>query len=141
MLDADTPPELATARTLLAADTFERDCASRTVMDQVTTRWATLIIASLIHGPHRFSALAARIGGISQKMLSQNLKTLVRTGLVHRQVEATVPPQVTYSLTPLGVSLATPLTQLIHWFGDNAAHLIAAQAQHDGEQAQVVTGN
>ncbi|MCA2212303.1 winged helix-turn-helix transcriptional regulator [Jidongwangia harbinensis] len=122
---------LETARTLLTRDTFARDCPGRAVMDQVMTRWATLILAALVTGPHRFSALATRVEGVSQKMLSHNLKALVRAGLVHRAVEPTVPPQVTYSLTALGADLAGPLCALIHWFGANAPALQEAQARHD----------
>lgn len=125
----------ATARTLLAADTFERDCPTRSVMDQTTSRWATLILAALIDGPHRFSALHGRIGGISQKMLSQNLKSLVRSGLVDRSVEPTVPPQVTYTLTALGTSLTEPLCALIHWFGSNTDRILQAQAEYDSRSA------
>jgi DNA-binding HxlR family transcriptional regulator len=119
------------ARTLLAADTCARDCPSRAVMDQVTNRWATLILAALIGGPHRFFELRDRVEGISQKMLSQNLKALVRAGVVDRAVESTVPPQVTYSLTDLGLSLATPLSQLINWFGEHTPELLEAQARYD----------
>ncbi|GAA2686812.1 transcriptional regulator, HxlR family [Actinosynnema pretiosum] len=100
-------------------------CASRPVLEQVTTRWGMLIIAALIHGPHRFSRLRGRVEGISQKMLSQHLKALVRANLVHREVEPTVPPQVTYSLTPLGESLSVPLTGLLSWFGAHTAELLA----------------
>ena len=119
------------AQTLLAADTFSRDCPSRAVMDQTTNRWATLILAALINGPHRFFELRDRVDGISQKMLSQNLKALVRAGVVHRAVESTIPPQVTYSLTDLGVSLAAPLCELIHWFGEHTPELLQAQARYD----------
>jgi hypothetical protein len=72
--------------------------------------------------------LHARVGGISQKMLSQNLKALVRAGLVARHVAPTNPPQVTYSLTELGASLAGPLTDLIRWFGRE--QLLATAWQH-----------
>ena len=123
--------QLQTAARLLAGDTFDSRCASRSIMDQVTTRWGTLIIAALITGPHRFSALHQRVGGISQKMLSQNLKALGRTGLVERTVEPAVPPQVTYSLTELGESLAEPLCALLGWFGANTAAMVAAQQKHD----------
>jgi DNA-binding HxlR family transcriptional regulator len=124
-------PTLTVARTLLAADTFSRDCPSRAIMDQVTNRWATLILAALINGPHRFFELRDRVDGISQKMLSQNLKALVRAGVVHRAVEPTIPPQVTYSLTEVGVSLAGPLCELIHWFGQHTPALLQAQADYD----------
>jgi DNA-binding HxlR family transcriptional regulator len=124
--------ERTTAGTLLGDETYDPNCPiHRAVMDQVTTRWGTLIIAALIHGPHRFSELRTRVDGISQKMLSHNLKTLVRAGLVHRDVEPTTPPQVTYSLTALGTDLATPLTGLIHWFGQHSPQILAAQARHD----------
>ncbi|GAA1258663.1 hypothetical protein GCM10009665_56030 [Kitasatospora nipponensis] len=53
-------------------------------MDQTTSRWATLIISALIAGPHRFAHLHQRVGGISQKMLSQNLKALARAGRTTR---------------------------------------------------------
>ncbi|MFE0459432.1 winged helix-turn-helix transcriptional regulator [Kitasatospora sp. NPDC058965] len=126
---------LATAARLLAHDTFDNKCALRPIMDRTTSRWATLIISALVAGPHRFAQLHQRVGGISQKMLSQNLKDLARAGLVDRRVTPTVPPQVTYDLTDLGVSLAGPLTELIQWFGRHGAELLAAQEQYDSQQA------
>ncbi len=102
-------------------------------MDQVTSRWSQLIVAALLIEPHRFSALATRIGGISQKMLSQNLKALVRAGIVARAVEPATPPKVTYSLTELGTSLAKPLTELIAWFGGHSDQLLAATVKYDGQ--------
>lgn len=124
-------PQLESAYRLLAGDTFDSRCATRAIADQVTTRWGTLVIAALITGPHRFSQLHQRVGGISQKMLSQNLKSLARAGLVDRQVEPTTPPQVTYSLTPLGESLAEPLCGLLTWFGAHTDALLEAQRRYD----------
>ncbi len=126
--------QLATATRLLVHDTFDNRCPLRPIMDQTTSRWATLIIAALVAGPHRFAQLHARVGGISQKMLSQNLKALARAGLVAREVAPTNPPQVTYSLTDLGVSLAGPLTDLIQWFGRHGEELLAAQERYDSGQ-------
>jgi DNA-binding HxlR family transcriptional regulator len=119
---------LTTARTLLAADTFEENCPTRAALDQITTRWSTLILAALADGPHRFSELQTRIGGISHKMLSQKLKALVGFDLVSRTVVPTVPPQVTYELTDLGTDLTGPLTALIHWVGAHEDQLLNAQA-------------
>ncbi|MBP0455721.1 helix-turn-helix transcriptional regulator [Kitasatospora sp. RG8] len=127
--------QVETAARLLAHDTFDNKCALRPIMDQATSRWATLIISALIAGPHRFAQLHQRVGGISQKMLSQNLKALARAGLVDRHVAPTNPPQVTYSLTELGVSLAGPLTDLIQWFGRHGDELLAAQEHYDSRQA------
>ncbi|GAB3721953.1 helix-turn-helix domain-containing protein [Amycolatopsis oliviviridis] len=125
----------ATADRLLAHDTFDQKCALRPIIDQTTSRWATLIVSALVSGPHRFARLHARIGGISQKMLSQNLKALGRAGLVSREVASTTPPQVTYSLTELGVSLAGPLTDLLGWFGRHGEELLAAQEHYDNRRA------
>ncbi|MFI5933109.1 winged helix-turn-helix transcriptional regulator [Actinoplanes sp. NPDC051494] len=127
----ETPDLMATANRLLAGDTFESTCPSRPVMSQVTTRWSLLIVAALITGPHRFAALRDKIGGISEKMLSQNLKNLVRAGLVGRDVQPTVPPQVTYTLTDLGMSLAEPLCALLGWFGNHTPDLLEAQSRYD----------
>ncbi|MBI0298466.1 helix-turn-helix transcriptional regulator [Streptomyces sp. PRKS01-29] len=115
----------------LPAGTFDRDCPTRPVMAQVTGRWGALIIAALVPGPMRFSGLHQHIGGISQKMLSQHLKSMVRYGLVERLVEPTVPPQVTYSLTPLGQSLAQQLCALLSWFSAHSPALEAAQQRYD----------
>ena len=118
----------------LPADSFDKDCPTRPVMAQVTSRWGALILAALTQGPMRFSRLQQHIGGISQKMLSQYLKSTVRYGLVERQVEPTVPPQVTYSLTPLGESLARQLCSLLSWFSTNTPELEAARERYDAAE-------
>ncbi|GAA3117343.1 helix-turn-helix domain-containing protein [Nonomuraea salmonea] len=115
----------------LPADSFDKDCPTRPVMAEVTGRWGALIIAALVPGPMRFSGLHRHIGGISQKMLSQHLKSMVRYGLVERLVEPTVPPQVSYRLTPLGRSLARQLCALLSWFSEHTPALRAAQQRHD----------
>jgi len=66
-------------------------------------------------GELRFAELKRRARGISQKMLAQTLRELERDGLVDRRVEATVPPRVHYSLTPLGRSLEAALVTLRAW--------------------------
>jgi DNA-binding HxlR family transcriptional regulator len=114
-----------------SGDVFQRDCAGRDILDHVTSRWATLILASLVAGPHRFSELNAKIGGISEKMLSQNLRTLVRDGLVKRTVTPTVPPQVSYSHTPLGADLTVQLWGLVSWIGNHTNDILEAQVRHD----------
>ncbi|MEV4896171.1 helix-turn-helix domain-containing protein [Nonomuraea sp. NPDC055795] len=86
------------------SDAFNSDCPGREVFTHVTSRWGMLIMVALRDGPLRFYLLRDRIGGISEKMLSQSLRGLVRDGLVHREVEPSVPPKVTYSLTGLGTA-------------------------------------
>ncbi|MEV5807277.1 winged helix-turn-helix transcriptional regulator [Streptomyces parvulus] len=132
MTEAD---RLQTALALLANDTVGANCPSRQILDQVTSRWGTLVLAALVAGPHRFSALRGRVAGISEKMLSQTLKQLVRAGLVDRDVQPTIPPQVTYSLTALGSDLAVPLCRLVSWLGQHTDELLAAQRAYDDAHA------
>lgn len=117
------------ARTFLAADTFDRDSPTQAVLGHVTNRWASLILAALTEGPYRYSALHHRIGGISQQMLSRNLKSLVGYGLVDRSKQANFPPHVTYTLTARGAELAEPLCALIHRVGAHAHELLQDQAE------------
>lgn len=73
------------------------------------------VLAEEAPGELRFAELRRRIPGISQKMLSVTLQSLVRDGLVARRVEPTVPPAVHYRLTELGLSLERPLSALRDW--------------------------
>ncbi|MGV9935206.1 winged helix-turn-helix transcriptional regulator [Streptomyces olivaceoviridis] len=92
---------------------FSKDCLSRQVLLDVTGRWGTLVLSALYERPCRFNVLRRRIEGISEKMLSQTLYTLRRDGLVLRHVEATIPPKVTYSLSPLGNAVAERAVELV----------------------------
>jgi DNA-binding HxlR family transcriptional regulator len=92
---------------------FSKDCSSRLVLTDVTGRWGLLVLAALYQGECRFNVLRRLVEGISEKMLSQTLQTLRRNGLVNRVVEDAIPPRVTYSLSPLGVSVARQVTELI----------------------------
>ena len=112
-------------------DAFDSDCPSRTVLNHVASRWGTLIVTCLRTGPQRFYMLRDRVGGISEKMLSQNLRLLARDGLVDRRVEPTSPPQVTYVLTPLGEELAEHLQSLVDWVTLRTDQIMEAQARND----------
>ena len=115
------------------SDVFTRDCPGREVLDHVTSRWGLLIIAALRDGPLRFYLLRDRIGGITEKMLSQTLRTLTRDGLVRREVQGTTPPKVTYQLLPLGHELAEHLQALVDWIAARTPEIVAAQQRHDEE--------
>jgi DNA-binding HxlR family transcriptional regulator len=110
---------------------FSATCPTRTVLDTIADRWATLIIDLLGQGPRRFGALHRSIGGISQKMLTQTLRTLERDGLVRRTVYPTTPPSVEYALTPLGQTLTEPLGALRAWAEDNIGRVLAARSAFD----------
>ncbi len=97
---------------------FEFDsarCAVRGLLDRGGDRWSMLLLCALAGEPRRFSALARLVPDISKRMLTQTLRNLETDGLVHRDVQPTVPPSVTYSLTPLGRSFTVPLLGLIDW--------------------------
>ncbi|MET9223202.1 helix-turn-helix domain-containing protein [Streptomyces sp. NPDC003300] len=93
-------------------------CPTRQLLDRIGTKWTSMAVKTLAEqapGEVRFAELRRRIPGISQKMLSATLQSLVRDGLVTRRVEPTVPPAVHYRLTDLGLSLEHPLAALRDW--------------------------
>ncbi|NEB40050.1 helix-turn-helix transcriptional regulator [Streptomyces sp. SID14515] len=132
-VNANVKPEVEDGRAVAMSDAFTADCPARTVLNHVSSRWGVLILAALQEGPMRFYVLRNRIGGISEKMLSQNLRVFVRDGLIAREVEATVPPQVTYSLTPIGRELAATLGGLVEWITHRIGDIVAARERHDEE--------
>ena len=85
----------------------------------MTSRWGVLVLISLDRGTHRFSELRRRIGGVSERMLSQTLQWLEGDGLVARVAYPVVPPRVEYSLTPLGRKAAKKVRSLADWIEKN----------------------
>jgi DNA-binding HxlR family transcriptional regulator len=85
------------------------------VFRRVGDKWSMLVVIVLGQRPHRYNELHRAIEGISQRMLTRTLRGLEADGLVDRTVAATVPPSVSYSLTPLGRSLLEPLSALADW--------------------------
>ena len=79
----------------------------------------------------RFGELRRCIGGVSQKVLTQTLRSLERDGLLTRLVEPTVPVSVTYSLTPLGTDLLSALRLMMEWAETRIALVKAAQSEYD----------
>ncbi|MFI5613654.1 winged helix-turn-helix transcriptional regulator [Amycolatopsis sp. NPDC051903] len=112
-------------------EVFHTDCPARTVLDHVTSRWGVWVLIALRERELRFFELRRSIEGVSEKMLAQTLRTLVRDGLVHREVEPTTPPQVSYRLTPLGRGTADHLSGLFTWLRDHAVDILATQAGYD----------
>jgi DNA-binding HxlR family transcriptional regulator len=109
-------------------------CPTRTVLETIADKWATLIIDLLRGGPRRFGALRRAIGGISQKMLTQTLRDLERDGLVQRRVYPTTPPSVEYALTPLGETLTGPIAALREWAERHIDQVLAAREAFDARR-------
>ena len=81
------------------------NCPLRTVLEVLANKWTLLVMVTLRRreAPIRFNELRRALDGITQKMLTQTLRTLERDGLVSRTVYPTVPPRVEYALTEPGV--------------------------------------
>ena len=111
-------------------DPYQRDCPSRRLLDRIGDRWTVLIVGALDGRPMRFTEIAGQVEGISQKMLTQTLRSLERDGFVTRTAYPVVPPHVEYGLTPLGRSLQDPLRALERWAVENMDAVRASQAEH-----------
>ncbi len=94
---------------------------------------AVKVLAEALPGEVRFADLRRRMPGVSQKMLSVTLHSLVRDGLIARRVEPAVPPRVHYRLTELGSSLETPLAALRAWAEEHMAEIDRANADNDAQ--------
>lgn len=111
-------------------------CPSRVLLERIADKWTALIIQILARQTLRYSALRREIGDISQKMLTQTLRSLERDGLVRRKSYPGAVPKVEYSLTPLGRTLIEPLQGLCRWTEKHLpqleAHRRASQTALDG---------
>jgi DNA-binding HxlR family transcriptional regulator len=103
----------------------------RDLLDRVGDKWSMLIIGTLQEGPLRFTALEEAIGGISQRMLTLNLRHLERDGLITRTVYAEVPPRVEYELTDLGRTLLGLVMPLARWTADNSGRIQSNRDRFD----------
>ena len=101
------------------ANPLNPDCPSQEILALIGSKWSMLLLCVLRDGPTRSGELARRVGGISQKMLTQTLRELERHGIVHRRDFHEVPPRVEYSLTHLGQSLSDLIRQIESWVTAN----------------------
>ncbi|MEV4619617.1 helix-turn-helix domain-containing protein [Asanoa sp. NPDC049573] len=104
-------------------DVFLADCPARTTLALVADTWSVVVVFGLGLGPQRYSDLRDRIGGISNKMLTQTLRKLENNQLVERRTLPTAPAGVEYRLTGLGESLLGPVSVLARWAEEHAAEL------------------
>lgn len=99
-------------------------CPSREILEHLSSKWSLLVLHCLSEGVHRFSELKIKIEGISEKMLSQTLKTLEQDGFILRTVYPIVPPKVEYQLTILGSQAAEKVNELIFWLERNLSEIL-----------------
>lgn len=110
-------------------------CPVRNILDKLGDKWSMLLVLELSGGERRFSQLRRAIPDISQKMLTQTLRSLQRDGLVEREVFPTMPPSVSYRMTPLGRSLLGPVAHLMAWAERSHAEILAARADFEAKSA------
>jgi DNA-binding HxlR family transcriptional regulator len=97
----------------------------------VGDKWMMPVVGVLGAGPRRFNDIRRTVGGISQQMLTRTLRSLERDGMVTRTVHPTVPPQVEYALSPLGVSLAERMHGLGAWAHQHLEEIEDHRARFD----------
>jgi DNA-binding HxlR family transcriptional regulator len=133
------------ARAKVDYDAFFAGCPSRQLLARISDKWVALILAALgSDGPHpagidcvdeprsmRYSELSRRLAGVSQKMLTQTLRSLERDGLVTRTVTPTVPVTVTYELTGLGLSLQAVMWRVKDWAEAHMDDVLAHREEYD----------
>ena len=90
-------------------------CPVETTLTLISDKWKVLILRDLLLGTKRFGELKRSIGGVSQKVLTAQLRDMEQGGIICRTVYAEVPPKVEYSLTDLGKSLKPILDAMREW--------------------------
>jgi DNA-binding HxlR family transcriptional regulator len=137
------------ARAKADYDAFLAGCPSRQLLDRISDKWVTLVLAALGSGgptpgrdsvgeprPMRYSELARTLSGVSQKMLTQTLRALERDGLLTRTVTPTVPVTVTYELTDLGTSLHHVMRSIKVWAEAHMDEVLTHREEYDTRHAE-----
>ncbi|RRV08606.1 transcriptional regulator [Stutzerimonas xanthomarina] len=105
---------------------WREDCAPRRVLELFSTKWTSMILHTL-HARHggtaRSGALHRSVPGISKKMLIQTLRELEQSGLIERHTLDSVPPAVSYALSPLGQLMVEPIELIYDWARQNSGAL------------------
>jgi DNA-binding HxlR family transcriptional regulator len=116
---------------------YEVSCPLNIILKDIGNKWAMLILHVLStelelkeNYPMRFGELYQNVEGISQKMLTKNLKILEANGLINRKVYPQIPPRVDYALTPLGKSLIPTLTALYDWAESNLDQIMLSKKKY-----------
>lgn len=92
-----------------------RPCPAEVTLEVIGGRWKVPILWHLLQGTLRFSELRRALDGVTQKMLTQQLRELESQGIVTRRVYPQVPPKVEYSLTADGKSLKPVVEAMCKW--------------------------
>lgn len=117
-----------------AYDAFLKECPTSQLLARISDKWVGLVLSALAQAEDRtlrYSDLGRKIPAVSQKMLTQTLRSLERDGLVTRSVTPTVPARVDYRLTELGASLGCLFSSVKHWAENHFDEVNAHRQLHD----------
>ena len=112
-------------------DAFLAACPSRKLLDRISDKWVAFVLKSLAERAETLLEVSRQLAGVSQKMLTQTLRSLERDGLVTRTVTPSVPVRVDYELTALGESLGGILGQLKGWAERHMPEVDRHRAEYD----------
>jgi DNA-binding HxlR family transcriptional regulator len=132
-MDVTTKPTIAKPEATKPAHASCR--AVGDILSRVGDKWTIQVVVALMSGPQRFNGIKRLVGGISQQMLTRTLKTLERDGMVERAVHHSTPPQVEYTLTPLGHSLAETTHQLALWAAAHQGEIADNRLEYDARSS------
>lgn len=119
-----------------AYDAFLAACPTRKLLHRISDKWVSLVLVALAEGPRRYNDIARAIAGVSQKMLTQTLRTLERDGLVTRTVTPAVPVRVDYELTALGHTLLPVMRAIKVWAEAHIEEVESARVAYDSKPAR-----
>ena len=90
-------------------------CPVQGTINVLSGKWKVLIVWHLGFMPRRFAEMRKLLPGVSEKVLTAQLRQLEKDGVIRRNIKPSIPPQVSYSLTKAGDELIPMMTELCHW--------------------------
>ena len=114
---------------------FVKKCPSRAIFGRLSDKWSMLILILLKDQPLRFNQIKKGIDGISQKVLTNNLRKLECDGLLTRTVFDGKPLRVEYKITPFALELCETFLKIKKWAEDNQATVSKNKAKYDRHNA------
>jgi DNA-binding HxlR family transcriptional regulator len=112
-------------------DAFSANCPTREILSVISGKWVCLTLFALHPDPMRYTQIAGRVGGITNKVLTQTLRTLEEHGLIERTVIPTIPVSVDYALTPLGLDLVPVVHAIKRWAETNVDAVRQAKQRYE----------
>jgi DNA-binding HxlR family transcriptional regulator len=106
----------------------------RRAVGMISGRWKLEILWLLSHGTHRFGELKRGLPGITQHMLTAQLRALEKDGLIKRTIYAEVPPRVEYEITPNARRLRPIFVEIVKWAEENEKTAAEPPAEQPGAQ-------